>query len=262
MKKILLATSALVALSGAASAEVAMSGYARVGIENNGTDTVLDHRVQLQASATVQTDAGLSAYVRTRMRVDDSEVSDGFNTPEIKLSYGAITVALGNTHGALTARTNPYAWGAYGEVGYNGLFTNTGDWYTSTGAAGADRVRVDLAMGDYVVSVSGDVSGAEATAIGISGSIEGISFGLSANDADAYEVVVNGSFAGVDIGLKASNEGNALLLGTKSGAMGLTAIATDNDLWGVGMNYALGGATAYGEYYSNDFVAVGLAFSF
>ena len=48
MKKILFATTALVATASVAAADVTFSGYARVGIQQDAaSNTTMDHRVQL-----------------------------------------------------------------------------------------------------------------------------------------------------------------------------------------------------------------------
>ena len=39
MKKVLLTTSALTLLAGAAAADVSMGGYARIGVSNTGNET-------------------------------------------------------------------------------------------------------------------------------------------------------------------------------------------------------------------------------
>ena len=261
MKKVLLATSALVAFAGAAAADVSLAGYARVAVETDGTTTSMDHRFQLGATGSVETDSGLALSVYSRLRVDDSERADGFNAPTVTMKFGTVTVQAGNTYSALTARTNPFGSGT-GLNGDYGLYTNTSGWYSSTGAAGMDRVRIDLAAGDFVVSVSGDVSGDEAIAFGVSGSVAGFNVGVGMNDADAYEVDVNKSFGALKVGLKASDTVNGAYFGYTQGALGLQAYAGDNDDWGLGMTYDLGGATVGAEYNQSGAANLVVGFSF
>ncbi|MGA0922876.1 MAG: porin, partial [Lutimaribacter sp.] len=65
MKKILIATTALVATAGVAAAEVNFSGYARFGMQytsidaTDTTSTDVVSRARIQADASTTTDAGL-----------------------------------------------------------------------------------------------------------------------------------------------------------------------------------------------------------
>ncbi|MEY4697508.1 MAG: hypothetical protein RIT14_1936, partial [Pseudomonadota bacterium] len=56
MKKILLATTILVGTAGFAAAEVALSGDARMGIVNNGTDTTFSSRARVSFTMSGETD--------------------------------------------------------------------------------------------------------------------------------------------------------------------------------------------------------------
>ena len=64
MKKVLLATSALTMMAGAASAEIALSGSARMGLVFNdtaaGSDAFFSSRVRIVFTASGETDTGLS----------------------------------------------------------------------------------------------------------------------------------------------------------------------------------------------------------
>ncbi|MFQ5439155.1 MAG: porin, partial [Paracoccaceae bacterium] len=68
MKKVLLTTSALTLLAGAAAAGVSLSGYGRIGVTYNGGTGVSAtySRFRLNITGTTQTDGGLTfgAWVR------------------------------------------------------------------------------------------------------------------------------------------------------------------------------------------------------
>lgn len=80
MKKILLATSALVMVAGAASAEVTLSGSGRFGIvyTDDGTtsDTVLSHRLRFNIDASTETDSGVKFGGRIRLQYDNGDTND------------------------------------------------------------------------------------------------------------------------------------------------------------------------------------------
>ena len=77
MKKILLATSALVMVAGAASAEVTLSGSGRFGIvyTDDGTtsDTALSYRMRVNVDASTETDSGVKFGGRIRMQYDNGD---------------------------------------------------------------------------------------------------------------------------------------------------------------------------------------------
>ncbi|WP_112873237.1 porin [Paracoccus endophyticus] len=73
MKKVLFATSALVALSGAAYAEVAVTGDGRMGIVYDGEDMQFSSRARAKFNLTGETDSGLS--FGGAFRVDEENYS-------------------------------------------------------------------------------------------------------------------------------------------------------------------------------------------
>jgi outer membrane protein OmpU len=107
MKNILFATTALVATAGIASADVSISGFAEVGIFDNGSgDMQLFNDIDVTFSMTGETDSGISFGAS----VDLDEISDttvnaatdnnsaGGIAANISGSFG--TVTLGDTDGA------------------------------------------------------------------------------------------------------------------------------------------------------------------
>ena len=264
MKKVLFATTALIATAGVAAADVSLSGAARIGLQNEytaGSGVTLDHRVQLDARGSVETDGGTSFSVHSRMRVDDTERADGFNAPNITIKSGGVTVSAGNTASAAGARTNVFASGT-GFNGDFGLYDTSSTWYSSTGAAGMDRIRLDFAMGTTVVSVSGDVSGDERLEIGVSGQVAGVKIGAAMSDDEYYAVDVNAAVGDATIGVRLTSTINGAYFGYTVGSIGVQAYASDASDWGVGMTYDLGGATFGAEFNETGAMNATIGFTF
>lgn len=74
MKKILIATTALVATAGVAAAEVAVSGNGRMGVVYNGSDLNFSSRLRVVFTASGETDGGLQ--FGGSFRADQSGISD------------------------------------------------------------------------------------------------------------------------------------------------------------------------------------------
>lgn len=117
MKKILIATTALVATAGVAAADVKLSGYARFGalysdnVAPGADDINTASRLRLQFDATTETDGGLTLGARVRMQAEeDGNASDTgrFNTARFFASAGGLTVAMGNILGVIEAAPNLY----------------------------------------------------------------------------------------------------------------------------------------------------------
>ena len=131
MKKILIATTALVLTAGVAAAEVTLSGTARMGVVSN-TDfddkTQFSSRIRIIFTASGETDGGLS--FGASVRNDQSGVgnkSNGDSTVFISGAFGKIT--MGDVGGAADALV-----GQVDGVGYTGL----GD-YNEIGFVGTDK---------------------------------------------------------------------------------------------------------------------------
>jgi len=188
MKKVLFATTALIATAGVAAAEVTFSGYGRFGIvysdaDNGGADDYALHsRLQFDVNIATEADNGISfaATFRTRPTVnsifavsgnnganagvpDDNRPNTAatFNAPRFSLSASGLTVAVGNIYGAIDSAPGYYS----GSVGLTGLsYTNTPtnrgigtDAHSySSGGAGSNNQGVEVIYdgGPFGVHVS------------------------------------------------------------------------------------------------------------
>ena len=174
MKNVLLATTALVAFAGAASADVSFGGSARFGLQwNDGAlpgepSTTLEKRVTLNIDMSTETDSGLELGARIRLRNNESSIrtvgggrvfvpsTTDVNGAVVYLKSGGLKLSVGNVCGAIECLPGLYA----GTVGLNGngfsnLVTNTADrgywgwvYYTSSGA-GFNGVEVEYSAGDF-----------------------------------------------------------------------------------------------------------------
>lgn len=81
MKKVLLASTALIGFAGMAAADVTLSGSGRFGIvygdDGTTSDTVLSYRMRVNIDASTETDAGVKFGGRIRLQYDAGDTVDG-----------------------------------------------------------------------------------------------------------------------------------------------------------------------------------------
>ena len=203
MKKILLTTSALTLLAGAAAADVSVGGYARIGISNSGSATTNYLRNQITFSGSATTDGGLTLGTWTRYRHSASASefagTGAFAAPRLSISNGAMTLTAGNAGGAINANSGMWGcgtvmWGCADVVG-------GWDWAsTSSTGAGPNVVRLDMSLGGASVSVSGgnDNDTEASVSMSLGGGSVGVGYDAGhATAGNAARVVVN-AVAAVD----------------------------------------------------------------
>ena len=170
MKKVLLATSALIATAGMASADINLSGGARLGlVYSSATGTAdsirFEKRFTINVDGSGETDGGLSFGGRIRLRSDEGDASGAVSSANVYIGNDTWRVTVGNTDGAMLNRVS--YWG--GSVGLTGLgYRNvsfnigTSSWglasFSSRGNAG-QVIRLDFNVGDFGVSLSSDNRG-------------------------------------------------------------------------------------------------------
>ncbi|MES2913790.1 MAG: porin [Pseudomonadota bacterium] len=144
MKKVLLATSAFALMAGAASAEISLSGSARMGLiysDVNGVTTeAFSSRVRIVFTASGETDTGLSFGASMRADQDGGNTSgtaNGDSTVFISGAFGKLT--MGDVSGAADALVGQTSGVGYGpndglqEISFVGT-TKTAAYYEySTG---------------------------------------------------------------------------------------------------------------------------------
>lgn len=215
MKKILIATTALVATAGVAAADVKLSGYGRFGLDYRGdrgisgvvqgapggvlTDnkTQVNMRMRVNIDASTETDSGVTFGGRIRIQSQTPNGAGGspragLNAAMLYATYGGLRMEVGNTKGALDEADLAFN----SEMGYlNRSFGNpAGNFfgYSSTGYGG-DRMGVyaSYAFGDGNVRFSwidldqaSDLPVTRDEEIALSGDYRWGQFTLSAGYAD------------------------------------------------------------------------------
>lgn len=252
MKKVLLATTALVLSAGVASAEISLSGGGYVGMSGTTNDLNYDSRFQINVDGSVESASGVSVSARFRIRTEEDNAAVA-SAPRINVSVGAVTLSFGNTDSAIRARSNPWAScvGNLGDYCGGSVF---GAGFSSTGGAGADRVRLDYTSGDFTVSASSGFSNQDVE-VGVSAAMSGINLNLGYNvDSAAYALDVNGTVGSVNAGLRYDDAGDAadalatLYGNTTMGATTAGVYLTNgaSNTWGFGVSHDLGGGVAIG----------------
>ena len=186
MKKVLFATTALVATAGVAAADVTFGGYGRFGVlYNEGAtenETTITSRFRLQIDATAEADNGITFGARARIQQDNDGDSNGQNLLDDGASpngqfrsdrletgingvrffarSGGLEVGVGNIYGAIDSMPGMYPV----ELGLTGLsydyILNKAGVYSTTydsdgnGAAGRNGVEVLYSMGDLKAHIS------------------------------------------------------------------------------------------------------------
>ena len=284
MKKVLLATSALVAFAGAAAADVSLAGYARGGITVLEGDSTVINRVQLTFSGSVETDSGITAGAKTRIRVTNGGAGGtGANGGQVFFSSNGLTVQMGNIDGPIDG------YGAGTLVGVAGGnfqgYVNTNDAlaYTSNGV-GANGVQASFSAGGLSMAAAyaegaGD-AGDDVTQVLVGYAAEGFAAAAGMQNGGAADeltfVHLGYTLNGISLNYWYGDDaGTVHQTVAVSGAVGaatkVTVYAADregqaNTGFGLGVNHNLGGAMLQAGYETrfngNNYMEAGISFSF
>ena len=233
MKKVLFATTALIATAGVASADITLSGSAAMGLRytedgaanNNANDTVFDSEIDFTISASGESDNGIAFGASMdfgNSETDQVESHDTANDGEVYINYQGVKVTFGDVGGQTKdAIANP---------GYQGT--------------GADDLAEAGDIGDY------DVNASFSTA--------GLAFGVSyGSDTEDFAISVTGSAGDVSWGIASINDNDGsdvveLTAGYSSGAYSLNGLyadvsgataAADLKAYGLSVAYAMDATT-------------------
>lgn len=275
MKKVLFATTALMATASVAAADVNLSGSARFGMQHNSawaTETILESRITLNIDVSTETDGGLELGGRIRLRSNELTGSNT-NGANIYVKSGGFKLTVGNICGAIECMPGIYA----GTTGLNGqgwsnLATNTigaGAWgwdaYSSNGL-GADGAEVEYTAGDFKAHLSyGEIWGAPFHRVALTLAYTfgdwTAALGLQEGDQllgadDKTILTVNGKLGDFGVGIAyADNNGTDKIVLNGSYKMGATTVSgyvADEDTagidtsYGLSVSYDLGGASLVG----------------
>ena len=189
MKKVLFATTALIATAGMAAADIKLSGYGRFGLDyNSGNDgapantttagtvsdapeTSITSRLRLQVDMSTETDGGVGFNARVRMQSESrdnnpglsagNDGDNGFNGARFGVTYGGLTVNVGNIIGAVENAPGLYTTGTRSAgtgidgMGFKSVAIKGGsfDAYTSDGM-GANGIEALYSVGGFTGHIS------------------------------------------------------------------------------------------------------------
>jgi outer membrane protein OmpU len=245
MKKLLIASTALVATAGMATADITMSGYAEIGMVDYGTAVGMEMHSDMDVTFKLSgaSDNGLTFGAS----IDLDEVSNGIASTggphAVHVSGGFGTLTMGDTDGALdkanaeVASLTAIADDHTAHAGYNG----------GAGLDSGDILRYDTTYNGFGISASlaqSDVA--------------------VANDVIAYGITTTLGTVALSAAYQDNNTQDITAVSAKStvGGLGITANyseASMNDTsksyehTGVGIAYTLNGVNLHANYGNYDF---------
>ena len=171
MKKLLFASTALIATAGVAAAEVKFGGYGRFGLgyvedrdatNDEISDTILVSRFRLNIDGITETDGGVKFQARVRLQADENADTGEadvakLNGAQFSVSYGGLEVVAGNTAGAIDNLSKYYGTEP-GLEGFAGQYSGVDYGFLgyATGNTGDNAVYFNYAVGDFAVAASYD----------------------------------------------------------------------------------------------------------
>jgi len=263
MKNILLTTTALVMTAGVAAADVSFSGSAGAGVSSNATatDTVVWSGIDLNVSASVTTDGGMTISVGEDFgggsladwdddyRIEAQE-SD-FDTPTLTITTGATTISLED--GAID---DLYDDSQAGDIGVSTSLSGVGIGVTLDTAATALVSAATCTAGSAGPPVVvADNSGCANPSFSYSVSMPFSGFNISASGTDANDDgdaanALSASYTVGDMTLKLSTDDNGaaastnkLAVSTSLGGASVSVSADDANGWDLGVGYTEGSMT-------------------
>ena len=256
MKRILFATTALVATAGIASADVSVSGFAEMGVFDSGDGNMqFFNDIDVTFKMSGETDGGLSFG----SAVDLDEISDTVtNKATDNNSEGGIatfvsggfgTITLGDTDGASDwAMIETAVGGAMADdhtehAGYSG----NSDF---DGLGGGQILRWDYTMGSMGVALSMQQANNGASSANDDTIQAGVKYSMNAGDT-----AVSFGLGFVDAGTQGAGDSNSVGISVKVAAGNLSGILnyTDGEKSGDGISH-----TGFGVGYSMDALTIGV----
>jgi outer membrane protein OmpU len=276
MKKILLASTALIAGASAAAADITLGGYGRFGVIYNDTaaqETIVDQRLRLIITGTAESQNGIKFTAQTRIQWDDGAAAAGdpitsanaaIMAAAFHASAGGLTLSLGNVSAA-EATPGHYAGG----IGYTGAmfvdpwsvgFFGEDIGLTSDGVDSGSTILATYKTGAFTFRASVSEAASERTHLGVTYADNGYVVALSHQDSsnnaeDITKLYVQGALGGATVGLflDDTNAGNGWgVTGTMAvgAATKVTVTVTESaggvERAGIGLNHDLGGGVSFG----------------
>ena len=291
MKKVLFATTALIATAGVAAADVSISGDARMGIVNTASATAVDNETQFSSRARVsfsmsgETDTGLS--FGASIRADNAAAGAGGTGGSVFISGGFGKLTMGDISSGHKSATGNVAGVGYtglsdkNEVGYIGGGDDEGISYSYT----IEGLSIYVSAGQPNAA-----SASNETGYGVSYTMSGFTIAAGRGEDGTSEqtsVAVSGSIAGFDLAAVMVDNNSVMAVDSETAlsvsyavndALTLTAFTreidnrtgADRTYSGVGAAYSLGGGASLKAGYVDgggatkdlDTFDLGMTFSF
>jgi outer membrane protein OmpU len=282
MKKLLLATSALVMTAGVAAADghITLSGDARMGIVDDfgAVGPVFNSRARVKFTLSGESDSGFA--FGAEFRADNAGDAASGTAGKVFVSGAFGTLSMGDVDGAANA-----AVGHVDGVGYTGL----SDLNESTfiGGGTKESILYEYSAGSFTGYLSAGQREVAAETWSVAAKYAAgnftVSLGYEDNDAGTDHVIagVNATFSTITIKARYGQASGAidgdqwaLSVGHSANGLGITAFYTDDselggaEAFGIGGTYDLGGGASFAAGYSSnettdeDAIDVGLNFSF
>ncbi len=256
MKKLLIASTALVAVTGAAAADVDLTGRAEMGIfgSSTGGDVQFFTDIDVTFTMTGETDNGLTFGASVDLDEGGAQAAVNNNADDggatIFISGGFGTITMGDTDGAMD-----WALTEAGNVGNPGSIADDETSHAGylgsylDGAYDGQILRWDYSVGDFGVAVSIDddngISGiSPGYAIGFKYALDlsgtTVNLGLGYQDADLL-----GDTIGVSVD---ATFANGLSAGIVYSTFDGDVAGTDGDHLGIGVGYTTGALSMHFNY--------------
>ena len=274
MKKILLATTLIVAASAAAHAEVTLSGDARMGVTaGGGADAAFSSRARVKFTAPVETDGGLT--LGASFRAADAVGAGAGTAGAVTVSGAFGSIAMGDNDSAANTLVGNVSGVGYtglgdaNELGYLGgatpnvLYTYTSGALSFAASVGQLGLAATTAVVDNPATIVDETVAevdADSMAVAAKYSTDAYSValgyeteedGATLASVDQLSFGASATFAGATVKLVAMDRSTntdivyaASVDYTVSG-IGLTAFATSDEDYGLGGSYALGGGASF-----------------
>jgi len=269
----------LAALNAANDAVTAATTAAVAAVPAERTNNI-ESRVNLNFSASTETDGGVKLSVFSRVRTNNAQAGT-FNAHRISASVSGLTATVGNMSGAIEANSGSVT-GGFGYTG--GSFASFGgvysagtdlDLYASNGAGVGQMAGLSYAMGGLTVGVTHQRDGD--TEVAATYTMDGLTVSAGASDsASEYRTVRVGYNAGdFTVGVIATQFAGDNLV-TVGGSYSMSDVGTfgayfgdhaGDNVAGVSYRHSLGGGATFGvgiERLANgtDRAEAGVVFSF
>jgi outer membrane protein OmpU len=270
MKKVLLASTALVVSASVVAADVTVGGSGRMGVldslgltEDAPDELGFTSRIRIAFTGSGETDGGLA--FGGSIRADNAAGGNAGTAGSVFIGGDFGTLTMGDVSGAPEA--------AVGDVSGVGL-TGLGDVNEAIYLSNANRpaMRYDYAFGDFGVHVSADnpAGDNETYGVALSGAFSGFNFGIGYEDVSYTEDTDLEIWGGDDpttvITLPGGTDANHIIGGVSGTFAGFTgkviygqaelelpAADVDLDQWSVSVDYTFDATTVTAFYASLEF---------